>query len=103
MKEGAIESKLCKELVDNNEWVVAAIKINKLGWPDRCLVLRGGIVVWVEFKKDCKKYTLTPAQKKIKHTLTNNGHYYILADCAVGYRTLYERLKETTLELYMPM
>ena len=79
MKEHRFETLVCRDLENNDNEVVAAIKIkDRVGWPDRMFLLRNGLVLFLEFKRDKKKYGLSPAQKKVKDLLEGNGHYYMV-------------------------
>lgn len=48
------------------------------GWPDRILVLPGGVTWWIELKRDSGK--VRPLQVLRGKQLTELGHKYILLD-----------------------
>lgn len=79
MKETKIESLVCSKMKKEGH-ILDSVKINKIGWPDRILLMGSGKILFAEFKKDCKKYRETPNQIKIKKMLTNNGYSCIVLE-----------------------
>lgn len=50
---------------------------SEIGWPDRLIVGKNGVTIWVEIKSKTDK--LSPKQSEVLNMLSEYGHYVIMA------------------------
>lgn len=84
--EGKIERAFCR-WCEKLKLPCEKLGVGIRGWPDRCVVLRNGRVLWVEFKTS--KGVLSHQQKFVHLKLRNAGHTVVVA------RTLEEAIEAT--------
>lgn len=50
---------------------------SEIGWPDRLIVGRNGVTIWVEIKS--KRDKLSMKQSEVLYMLSEYGHYVVVA------------------------
>ena len=78
VKESDIEGKFVTYAKSRGCWAIQLIILNKRGFPDRTVLLPGGRVIFIEFKKKGK--TQTELQKSIERKLVGLGFKYYVCD-----------------------
>lgn len=78
MRESYLERKVGKWLNQYcGDVLLYFVKMERVGFPDRMLLLHGGNVVFIEFKAG-KKYGLSEGQKEIRKNLVKGDFTYFV-------------------------
>lgn len=72
MIENSVEQSFVR-WCNRNGLICEKLTSPKKGWPDRCVLLRGAKVVWLEFKHP-KGGKLSPHQKSAHEKIRTAGH-----------------------------
>jgi hypothetical protein len=83
--EAAVERR-CRDIAKSEGHILLKVHHTHAGFPDRMLLVRGGVVAFVEFK--AAKGRLTPIQVHWAETLAGLGFRYAVVRTVQDFRAL---------------